>query len=151
MRNEALFIILKFHRLQRVPPQTRKSVISYPVVGRKNLSNIQENPGNQGNMSGYFLSAFSKRLKWLCKQRTILAFITSRCIIIMMSLSGFLSPHPTRILCISGPIMHRFDMNLRTTTFLPPPDAQECFFSLPESRQWHHSPFTQFSDCCGKR
>lgn len=36
---------------------------------------------------------------------------------------------------MSEAIVRWFDINFKTTTFLPPPDAQVCFFSLQERWQ----------------
>lgn len=98
-QNGALFLIMKYHRLHRIPPRGHINVISYPVVRRKNLADIYE----KENISGYFPSAFfpPKWLEWWREQRSN----RDQLLHYHHAIIGGFSPE----FCVSGPTERRFD------------------------------------------
>lgn len=103
---------------------------SYPVVWEKNLTDI---------IKYFWIYAISfYRNAWM-------AIRTKQDLIIPDQWLRFYHPvatggFSTKMLCMSEATVRWFDINPKITTFLPPPDAQECFFSLHE--RWQ--PVTSF-------
>lgn len=103
---------------------------SYPVAGEKNLIDILK------HVWIYSISFY--RNAWMTvrtKQDLIGPDQWLRCYH-LVAIGGF----STRMLRMSEATVRWFDINPKITTLLPPPDAQECFFSLQE--RWQ--PVTSF-------
>lgn len=106
------------------------NVHSCPVVGEKNLTDIMK------YFCIYSISFYGNAWLTIRTKQDLISPDQWLRYYHPVAIGGF----STKMLCMSEATVRWFDINPRITTFLPPPDAQECFFSLHE--RWQ--PVTSF-------